>query len=280
MSKKNTRFIFHSKEAEIKDGKLKKRIILTVLISAVLAPLFTEGVLYVVMQYIDGDISLDALHAVLRYLVVFLRYAAFFVSYGAVAVGLVNYGYVKFKAPVLLLVLGSAVFYLVAQYGSYLFCCNNDLLILESEAEIYESAFHYFFLTVYSIVKNVVLSVICLKYVKRLRKNDTELTFPDESMKSSASGFGGFMKTALDKNSVYRRICVYAALFELVFSFTVQFLSETVYELYAAGLPENIEQVWILTKSYVLITAACAAGFFVMAAVCLILSLQKPEKKL
>lgn len=280
MSKKSTRFIFHSKEAEIKDGKLRKSIVLTVLVSAVLVPLFTEGVFAVVLQYTDGDISLTVLDTVLRYLVVFLRYAALFTSYAAAAVGLVNYGYRAFKAPVLLMLLGSFTYYMIASFGSYIFCYENGLIVTESTVDVYEAGFNYFFLTVYSLIKNIVLAVVCRMFVKRTEKKGADIVVPDESFAQNCKGFAPFMKTALGKKNIFRKISVYAALFELLFSFTVQFFSLTLFQLLADGAPENIEQFWILFSSYSLIIPGCITGFFVSVSVCLILSLKKPEKRL
>ena len=280
MTKKSKRFIFHSKEAEIKDGKLRKSIVWTVFISAVLLPLLTEGVLSVVLQYTDGDITLTALDTVLRYLVVILRYAALFTSYAAVAVGLVNYGYVRFKAPVLLLLLGSFVYYMVASFGSYLFCYENGLIVTESNVDLYEAGFNYFFLFVYSLIKNIVLSFLCRRFAVRAEKKDLPLKAPDESCVPQCKGFLPFWKTALGKQNIFSKICVYAALFEVLFSFTVEFFSLTLFQLLADGAPENAEQFWILFSSYSLIIPGCILGFFVMSAVCLLLSLKKPEKKL
>ena len=280
MNKKSKRFIFHSKEAEIKDGKLRKNIVWTVFISAVLAPLLTEGVLSVVLQYTDGDITLTALDTVLRYLVVILRYAALFTSYAAAAVGLVNYGYAGFKAPVLLLLLGSFVYYMVASFGSYIFCYENGLIVTESSVDVYEAGFSYFFLFIYSLIKNIALSVICRRFAVRAEKKNLPLKSPDESCRENCKGFLPFFKTALGKTNIFRKICVYAALFELLFSFTVQFFTYTLFQILADGAPENAEQFWILFSSYSLIIPGCILGFFVMSAVCLLLSLQKPEKKL
>ncbi len=280
MSKKPDRFIFHSKEAEMKNEKLRVGIVWTVFISAVLAPLLTEGVLSVVLQYTDGDISLYALDTVLRYLVIFLRYAALFTSYAAVAVGLVNYGYREFKAPVLLLILGSFVYYMVASFGSYIFCCEHGLIVTESNVDVYEAGFNYFFFTVYSIVKDIVLSVICRRYALRVKKKNEDIVIPDESFKDRASGFGPFMKTSLSKNNIFGRISIYAALFEVLFSFTVQFFTFTLFQLLSDGAPENAEQLFILFSSYVLIIPGCLIGFFVMISVCTVLSLKKPAKRL
>lgn len=280
MSKRSDRFIFHSKEAEIKDGRLRKSIVLTVLVSAVLSPLLTEGVLSVVLQFTDGDISLMALDTFLRYFVVILRYAALFTSYAAAAVGLVSYGYRNFKAPVLLMLLGSFTCYMIASFGSYIFCYENGLIVTESTVDVYEAGFNYFFLTVYSLIKNIVLAILCRQYVKRVKKKTEDVFIPDESAAKECRGFGPFMKKALYKKNIFTKISVYAALFDIVFSFTVEFFSLTLFQLLADGAPENMEQFWILFSSYALIIPGCVIGFFVMISVCLLLSLKKPEKKL
>ena len=88
------------------------------------------------------------------------------------------------------------------------------------------------------------------------------------------------MKTALDKKSIYRKICVFCAMFEVLFSATLQFLSLTLFYLLADGAPENLLQAWILFAPYALIIPGCIFGFFLMASLCLLFSFRKPEKKL
>ena len=165
-------------------------------------------------------------------------------------------------------------------FGSYIFCYENGLIVTESTVDIYEAGFNYFFLTVYSLIKNIVLSVLCRRYAKRVIKKNEDVFIPDESIANECRGFAPFMKKALHKKNIYMKTAVYAALFEAVFSFTVEFFSLTLFQLIADGAPENLEQFWILFSSYALIIPGCLIGFFVMITVCLLLSLKKPAKRL
>ena len=277
MSKKNTRFVFHSKEAEMKNEKLRRTLVWVVIVSAILTPLLTEGVLSVVLEFISGDIAYVTFETVLRYLVVLLRFTALFASYAAVAVGLVNFGYRNFKAPLLLQILGTFVYYMVAQYGSYIFCFNHMLLSDKTYVDVYSAGFTYFFFTVYGIIKLIVLAVICIHYSRRAA-NEPGIYIPDETCRRT--DFSSFMKTALDKKSVFKKICVFCAMFEILFSATLQFLSLTLFQLLADGAPENLAQAWILFSPYALIIPGCIFGFFLMISLCLLFSFRKPEKKL
>ena len=143
------RFVLNSKEDFEKDARLRRILTLTALISAVIVPLINDGVIYTLVEYTSADIAVLWLNYILRYTVVTLRYICVFVSFAAVFTGIFHYGYKTFKTPSVILIAGSIVKYIFAQFGSYVFCYEHGFIYSAEVTNAAAIIFNYLFLAVF-----------------------------------------------------------------------------------------------------------------------------------
>lgn len=269
------RFVLTSKEDEEKNARLRRTLTLTVLFSSIIVPLLNDGVIYTLVEYTDSDVAVIWLNYLLRYTMVILRYLCTFVSFAAVITGIFHYGYKTFKTPPLLLAAGSFVKYLLAQFGSLVFCYDNGL-INASETDVAAAGFEYFFLFVFDAVKNVALIIIFCRFAKKAR----EYGLPDCNFKPENSGHRPLFKNALNKSNPFLRVCLFAAGVQAVYDILSNFLSVTIFQLITDGLPEEGLNYLALLSGYILIIPLCALGFVISIILCNTFSYLKPAKRL
>ncbi len=275
--KRTTRFILRSKEAELKDAALRKKLTLTVLFSAVIIPLINDGVLYTLIEYTNSDIALFTLNAVLRYAVVLLRFLCTFVSFGAAGCGVLLYGYKNFKAVPLTVISGSFVRYIIAQFGSWIFCYEHGLINTQTASDVVAVGFGYVFTSTFDAVKNVVLLVICCRLSAAIAGGDPRFTVPREDAEK-VRGVNN-LKAAFSGSYPFGRMFIFAAGVQALFEIIVNFVSVTMMQLATDGLPGTFSELLSLLPGYALIIPLCALGAAVSAVLCLRFCLTAPAKK-
>lgn len=270
-------FTLRSKEAEAKEEALRKRISLWVLFTAVVIPLLNDGVLYTVIEYTEGDAALTALNIILRYIMVAVRYASVFASYGAVAAGVLRYGYKDFKTPTVLLIAGAFLRYMVGQFGSLVFCYEHSV-ISSGATDIAAMGLGYFMMMTLDIVKDVVLLVIGCRFAAKVRSGALRFTLPDSSAKPA--DVRSAVSSAFSSSYPVFRVCMFTACVHAVFDALSNFASVTLTQLATDGLPGSLSQIMALLPGYVLIIPLCAAGLFLSVMLCFSLLVRAPEKRL
>ena len=270
------RFVLTSKEDMQKHARLRRVLTLTVLFSAVIVPLQNDGVLYTLVEYTASDVAVLWLNYVLRYTVVLLRYLCVFVSFAAVITGIYHYGYKTFKTPAVILFAGSFVKYLIAQFGSWIYCYDNGLIYVEEVTDAAAMGFDYFFLSVFDLIKNAALVIICCRFAKKARESE----LPDSASKPEKIRFIPLLKTSLKGSNPFFRVCLFTAGVHAGYEILANFFSVTIYELITDGLPEEGIHYAALLSGYALIIPLCAAGFVVCAVLCTLFSYMKPKKRL
>ena len=271
------RFTLRSKEAEAKEEALRKRITLWVLFTAAVIPLLNDGVLYTVIEYTEGDAALTALNLILRYVMVAVRYACVFASYGAVAAGVLRYGYKSFKTPAVILITGAFLRYMVGQFGSLVFCYEHSITN-SGATDIAAMGLGYFMMMTLDIVKDAVLLVIGCRFAAGVRSGKLPCSLPDVSTKPA--GVSGLFRSAFSSAYPVLRVCLFTACVHAVFDAVSNFMSVTLTQLATDGLPGSLSQVMALLPGYILIIPLSAAGLVVSALLCFSLLTRAPEKKL
>ena len=251
-------------------------ITLTALFSAVVIPVLNDGLLATVVEYTANDIALTALDTVLRYVIVIVRYLCIFVSYACAVSGLLHYGFKNFKTPSLLLIAGSFVRYIVASYGSFVFCYEHGLISYSASA-VAAAGLNYVFSSVFDAVKNTVLVIITALFAAKVHDGRTKYVLPDEE--DRPVGTGAFFRSAFSLSHPFLRICVFTACVEAVFECVLNFVSVTLSQIAADGLPETGLDYAALLSGYVLIIPLCALGAFAAVLLCMYHSTNKPHKK-
>ncbi|MBP5209185.1 MAG: hypothetical protein J6330_12100 [Clostridia bacterium] len=277
--KHRQRFEIRSKEAEKRDAALRKKLTLTVLFSAVIIPLINDGVLYTLIEYTDNDIAMTALNAALRYAVVFLRFACTFVSFGAAGAGVFVYGYKNFKSAPLIVICGCCVRFLIAQFGSWVFCYEHGLINVELASDVVAVGFGYVFTATFDAVKTVVLLVLLCRMADGIRKGGSRYSLPDDGTEKP-NGFLPSLRAVFSGGYPFRRAFVFAAAVQAVFEIVVNFVSVTMMQLATDGLPGNFSELLTLLPVYVLIIPLCAVGAVLSAMLCFRYCLAAPHKKL
>ena len=270
------RFILPSKEDAAKNARLRRILTLTVLFSAVVVPLLNDGVLYTLVEYTASDIAVLWLNYILRYAVVIQRYLCVFVSFAAVITGIYHYGYKTFKTPSVILLAGSVVKYIVAQFGSYVFCYEHGLIYTSEVTDAASIFFNYFFLCVFDLIKNAVLIIICCRYAKKVK----ETGLPDESAKPEKIRLIKLISASLGKSNPFFGFCLFSAGVEVVFDVLSNFFSVTLFQLITDGLPETGLDYAALLSGYALILPFCALGFVICCTLCMYFSYFKPAARM
>lgn len=271
------RFVLRSKEADKKEAALRKRISLFMLFSAVVIPLLNDGVLYTVIEYTSGDAALTALNLFLRYVMIIIRYACIFTSYAAGAAGVLMYGYRDFKTPPVFLLTGTFLRYMVAQFGSLVFCYEHDV-INSAATDIAAMGLGYFLMMTLDLVMCAVLLVIGCRYAKKLRDGKLDQRLPDCS-DLPENGAAAYVRAAFSRRFPVARVCLFTACVHTGFDIVSNFLSVTLTQLASDGLPSTLSQAMTLLSGYVLIVPLCAAGFFLAVLLCFGFCVRYPEKK-
>lgn len=270
------RFILNSKEDALKDAGLRRILTLTALFSAVIIPLLNDGVIYTLVEFTSADIAVLPLNYALRYTVVILRYLCIFVSYAAVITGIYHYGYKTFKSPAVILLCGSVVKYMFAQFGSYVFCYEHGIIYSSDVTDAAAMIFNYLFLAVFDLLKNAALIIICCRFAKKAR----EQGLPDCSSQPEKLTFIKLLKSALKRSGPFFGFCLFAAGIELVCEIISNFFSVTLFQLIADGLPETGFDYAALLSGYLLMLPFCAVGFIICVTLCTRFSYLKPAKRL
>ena len=268
------RFVLTSKEDTLKDARMRRVLTLTVLISSIIIPLINDGVIYTAVEYTANDVAVLWLNAILRYVIVIVRYLCIFVSYSAVITGIFHFGYKTFKTPPLLLIAGSFVQYVIAQYGSYVFCYDHYII----SADVTDAAalfFNYLFLAVFDMIKNVALIIICCRFAKKVREEG----LPDCSCKPEKIRIIALLKASLKRSDPFFGFCIFAAGVEAAYGILSRFFSVTLFQLIAGGTPESGLEYAELLSGYTLIIPFCAAGFVICICLCNLFSYLKPAKR-
>ncbi|MBQ7700428.1 MAG: hypothetical protein IJT49_08820 [Clostridia bacterium] len=270
------RFVLNSKEDFEKDARLRRILTLTALFSAVIVPLINDGVIYTLVEYTSADIAVLWLNYILRYTVVTLRYICVFVSFAAVFTGIFHYGYKTFKTPSVILIAGSIVKYIFAQFGSYVFCYEHGFIYSAEVTNAAAIIFNYLFLAVFDMLKNAALVMICCRSAKKAR----EQGLPDCSAKPEKLNFIKLIPSALKRTDPFFVFCLFAAGVELVYEILSNFFSVTLFQLITDGLPETGLDYAALLSGYALMLPFCAVGFVLCCTLCLYFSYFKPAKRM
>lgn len=271
------RFVLKSKEDEAKEIRLRRTLTLTVLFSAVVVPLLNDGVLYTLIEYTASDVAAVFLNLILRYIVVFTRYACIFVSFASVITSILHYGYKDFKTPHMILFAGSFVTFIAARFGSWVFCYEHGLINTEA-ADVVSVSFEYFCLAAADIIKNAVLIVIFCRFANKVRAGKTTYVIPDCEYPEKP-GAKEFFKSAFSSKKPFLKLSAFAAGVQALFEITVNFVTVTVFQLIADGLPETGLDYAALLSGYALIIPLCAAGAAVCVLLCSFFSRKKPRAK-
>lgn len=270
------RFTLASKEDAIKDARLRRIITLTALFSAVIVPLINDGVIYTLVEFTSSDIAVLWLNYVLRYIVVITRYLCVFVSFAAVITGIYHYGYKTFKTPAVILLCGSVVKYMFAQFGSYVFCYEHGFIYTAEVTDAAAVIFNYLFLAVFDLIKNAALVIICCRYAKKAREEG----LPDSGSKPERIRLFRLIGDSLKKSNGFFGFCLFAACIHTGYEILSNFFSVTLFELITDGLPETGLDYAALLSGYALIIPFCAAGFIICCTLCLYFSYFKPAKRI
>ena len=268
------RFILISKEDAIKDARLRRVLTVAVLIFSVAVPLLNDGVIYTLVEYTAYDVAILWLNAILRYVVVILRYLCIFISYAAVITGIFHFGFRTFKTPSLLLIAGSIIQYVIAQYGSYVFCYDH-YIVSAAATDAAAVFFNYLFLAVLDMIKNATLIIICCRFAKKAREEG----LPDCSCKPEKIRLAGLLKTSLKRSNPFFGFCIFAAGVEAAYGILSRFFSVTLFQLISGGAPKTVLNYAELLSGYTLIIPLCAAGFVLCISLCTRFSYLKPAKR-
>ncbi|MBO4422263.1 MAG: hypothetical protein J5879_02405 [Clostridia bacterium] len=255
---------------------LRRLLSLTVLFSAVAVPVLNEGLLLTFVEAIDGNVAWwIGIPIALRYVSVILTYACTFVSYAAVIAGILHYGYANFKTPPILLFCGSLCRYIIAGFGSWVFCYEHQLIDYTA-ADVGAMGFQYLFRAIFDLIKNVVLVVIFCRISKKIREGKTDQTLPDETY-GKPDGFGAFIRSAFSRKHPYGRVCGFAAGVEAVYCIASVFLFDTVFALIANFTEGETIDYAEQASRYALIIPFCLFGFFGCVLLCRYFSSKKPK---
>ena len=233
---------------------MRRILTLTALFSAVIIPLINDGVIYTLVEYTSADIAVLWLNYILRYTVVTLRYICVFVSFAAVFTGIFHYGYKTFKTPSVILLTGSIVRFLAAQFGSYVFCYEHGVIYTAEVTDAAAVIFDYLFLAVFDLLKNAALIIICCRFAKKARQKE----LPDCSAKPEKIRFIKLIVSALKKSNPFFEFCLFASGVELVYEILSNFFSVTLFQLITDGLPETGLDYAALLSGYALMIPFCA----------------------
>lgn len=255
---------------------MRRIITLTALFSAVVVPLINDGVLYTLIEYTASDVAVLWFNFILRYTVVTVRYLCVFVSFAAVITGIYHFGYKTFKTPSVILLAGSAVKYLCAQFGSYVFCYEHGLIYASDVTDAAAVIFNYFFLTVFDLLKNAALIIICCRFAAKARENG----LPDQSSKPERKSLIKHLAVSLKRSDPFFGFCLFCAGVQAAYEILSNFFSVTLFQLITDGLPETGLDYAALLSGYALIIPFCAVGFVLCASLCVYLSYFKPAPKL
>ena len=265
-----------SKEGAAKDALLRRALTLTVLFSALIVPFLNDGILYTVLEYTSNDIALIVLNYALRYIVVIMRYVCTFVSFAAVFVGVMHFGYKSFKTAPLIFFIGGVAQFIIFRFGSWIFCYEHGLISFDV-TDVATTGFTYFFQTTFDLVKNIALVIICAALARKIKKGKTRYVRPDGSVKTS--GFKPLFRSAFNRVNPFFKICAFAAGIQALHDILSNFFTVTLFQLIADGLPETGLDYAALLSGYALIIPLCAAGFFLSVILCVKFSYMKPAKK-
>ena len=267
------RFVLTSKEDIKKNAHLRRTLTLVTLISAIIVPLINDGVIYTIVEFTDNDVAVAELNMILRYTMVIHRYLGVFVSFAAVITGIFHYGYKSFKTPPLLLLIGSFVKYLIAQYGSLIFCYEVGIIYWEGE-QVAANGLDYLFLAVFDFIKNIVLIVVCCRFARKERDD-----LPDSSCRPDQIKLLPLLRASLKRSNSFFSFCLFAAGVEAVYGALSRFLSVTMFQIIADGMPATGLQYIELLSGYLLILPFCAAGFVLCVTLCTRFSYLRPAKR-
>lgn len=262
-----------SKEGAAKDALLRRALTLTALFSALIVPFLNDGILYTVLEYTSNDIALIVLNYALRYIVVITRYVCTFVSFAAVFVGVMHFGYKSFKTAPLIFFIGGVLQFIIFRFGSWIFCYEHGL-ISYVVTDVVSVSFTYFFQATFDLVKNVVLVVICAVFAGKIKKGLKNYEIPDETWVPLS--FKQLLKEALFmKKNAFLKMCAFAAGIQALHDILSNFFSVTLFQIITDGLPETGLDYLALLSGYALIIPLCLAGFVLCSILCLKFSFKK-----